>query len=151
VPAGDAPWSPAPTQNALGLVDARLEKLESLIDRAFRLIHPGTRRELGGQLLLDPERIREYHEIRESLFQELRDLDELSQEVLPSSLDLDPRDPTERGSGPRQFRSQVAFLTNRLHDARVATLAEESFLEIKSAVVGMRRMLDQLRNRGFRQ
>ena len=141
---------PAPgiNQNLLGVLEGSLESFEGLLHRAFQLFHPGTRRELGGVLLLNSNQIHQYHEIRESLFDQLRKLDDLSQEL--SSEFERPDDSQERDDAglPREFRAQVSFIANRLHDARVATLAEEAFLEIKAALVAIRRMLEQLKQKG---
>lgn len=116
----------------------RLDELESLVRRAFQLIRSNSRRELGGILLLNHEQMEQYRELRESIFDLLRQVDELTED-LPSQ----PEDRTET-SRPREFRVQVRFIENRLADARVANLAEEAFLEISSALIGMRRLLDQI-------
>lgn len=127
----------------------RVEDLESLTKRAFQLVKSNGRRELGGVLLLDSNRIEQYHELRESLFSLLRVVDKLTEGLSLQSENLEPEDRSETNL-PRDFRSQVRFIENRLIDARVASIAEEAFLEINSAIVGMRRLLEHIRYRAQR-
>jgi hypothetical protein len=122
-----------------------IDTLDRLADDASRLVEPGTKRELGGKLLLPQDQLRRYHQIREALFEEVRTVDTISESLIPSNVEgLARGRSTRRRSLPQDFRTQSAFLEKRLRDARVASTSERSFLEIKAAIGTMRRMLEQV-------
>ncbi len=122
----------------------QLDDLDRRIAQALALIQPGRKRELGGQILLDQESLRQYHELREGLFTQVRTLDDLVENLLPDGTD------GQTGSGgrntrlPSQFREQLRFVERKLRESRTAALADGALLEMRSAVAGMRRMLDYI-------
>jgi len=153
----------------LAPLHAGLDALETYIDEALALVEPGSRRELGGQLLLDRDSIQRYHQIREGLFNQLRLMDgflenlqhvsieggvpQMVSEDLLESADLEsserraPRRP-RRAPLPPEFREQIKFVEKRLRSARTAALAETTFLEIRAVVSALRRMLQYVKSTG---
>jgi hypothetical protein len=154
VKVGQAAWARLPHRSRqeppvaradLDRLRRSIETLERLSDSASRLAEPGTRRELGGQLLLSQDQLRQYYQIREALFEEVRTIDLSSESLIPRDTDAQGRDVRrQRRRLPQDFRTQITFLEKRLRDARVASTAERSFLEVKAAISTMRRMLDQV-------
>jgi hypothetical protein len=51
-------------------------------------------------------------------------------------------------SGPLLAVSQLKFVERKLREARTAPLADEALLEVRSAVVAMRRMIDYIESAG---
>jgi hypothetical protein len=129
---------------------ARLQQLRRELDEPERrstlaatLVGSG-RRELGAVVMLDPERLQQYHALREAIFHQLRRVDEL----VESFGDVDEVVVQKRGRRrsplPKEFRTRLKYVDQRLRDARSATLAGEAFLDISSAVGMLRQILDLL-------
>jgi hypothetical protein len=137
-----------PTANQVGVLRRSLDDLERRIDQALALIQPGQKRELGGQILLDQHSIRQYHELRDGLFTQVRTVDDLVEGLLPNALDDQAGVDGGRMRLPSEFREQLRFVERKLREARTATLADEALLEMRSAVVAMRRMIDYIESAG---
>ena len=130
VKVGQAAWAGRPrfprqnppiTRSDLDRLRRSIDTLDRLAEDASRLVEPGTKRELGGQLLLTQDQLRQYHQIRETLFEEVRTVDTISESLIPSDVEGQVRGrKTRRRSLPQDFRTQIAFLEKRLRDARVA-------------------------------
>lgn len=131
-----------PTTNQIGALRRSLDDLARRIDQARALIQPGQKRELGGQILLDPQAIRQYHDVRDGLFSQVRALDDLVESLLPDTLDDQSCVGGRRMRLPSEFREPLKFVNRKLREARTATLADEALLETRSAVLAMRRMID---------
>lgn len=135
------------TVDQVGLLRQNLDNLERQIDQALALIQPGRKRELGGQILLDQQSVRQYHELREGLFAQVRAVDDLIEGFSPDALDA-PHGVGDSRKLPSEFREQLKLVDRKLRDARTATLADEALLEVRSAVVAMRRMIDYIESGG---
>ena len=140
------PWqaelAPSPLTDQAGILRRNLAELERRIDQALTLIEPGMKRELGGQILLDQQSIRQYHELREGLFDQVRAVDDLV-EGLPDAAG-GHNDVLDGRKLPGEFRKQLKFIERKLREARTAALADEALLEVRSAVVSMRRTIDYI-------
>jgi hypothetical protein len=114
-------------------------------------VGPGAGRKLGAQLLLNQAQLEEFHSLRSQLFQHVKETGDLTEKLLPTEADASvaPGHALNRGQLqtakhlPMDFKTQLAFIQKHLRDARVAAFSEEAFLDMKAALVAMRRMLDQ--------
>src|SRR5215468_10668248 len=71
--------SVARAADEIGRLRRDLDQLDERIDEAIALVHPGSKRELGGQILLDRESLRRYHDLRDGLFEQVRSVDGLAE------------------------------------------------------------------------
>jgi hypothetical protein len=120
-----------------------LEELERRLSVATTLVGSG-RRELGGVVVLDQNRLQQYHELREGIFDQLRRLDELVESFGAVGGEVPARPGRRRTALPKEFRDRLKYVDHRLRDARSATLAGEAFLDVSSAVGMLRQILDLL-------
>ena len=129
-------------------IEDQINRIKKLVDSAMILVEPGAKRELGGILLLRPNQIQEYHRIRDTLFDEVKKLDEISMELdkgFEKGLSLQG---TKEGK-PTEFKKEISYIETRLRDARVASLSEHAFLDIKSSLDAMRQIIKSMRE-GYR-
>jgi len=137
------PADPSVAVTQLQQLRRELDELERRSATAASLVGSG-RRELGGMVMLDPNRLQEYHELRESIFGQLRRVDEMAESF------GDPDEHRARaGKGrrtglPKEFRERLKYVDQRLRDARCATLAGEAFLDVTAAVGMLRQILEFL-------
>lgn len=128
-------------RQALVRIGLQLTKLEECANRAMRIVSPTSRRELGGQLILDQKSLREYDLVRDEAVSIIRDIDECGR-MLYGNGDSVSRESV--AALPREFREQVRFVQKRLREAATASLAEQSWLQIRAAIVGLRRMHERI-------
>lgn len=140
--------APLATPNQVKALRRSLDDLERRIDQALALIQPGQVRELGGQILLDQQSIRQYHELRDGLFTQVRVVDDLVEGLVPIEPEEQSSVDRRRMRLPSDFRNQLRFVERKLREARTATLADGALLETRSAVVAMRRMIDYIESAG---
>jgi hypothetical protein len=86
-------------------------------------------------MLLDPQSIHQYHELRDGLFAHVRLVDELAQSLLPDVPEA-IRVESRRMRVPGQFGDLTKYVERKLREARAASLSEEAF----SNPVGLKRV-----------
>jgi hypothetical protein len=134
------------TKETLPLLEDQFQKLKQAVENAASLTGPETRLVVGGGLLLDPNAIRRYHELREGIFAQLRTFDDVSEKMLSRIDEIAPHAaPASDRNLPTEFRTQIKFIDKRLRDARVANYAEGAFLEIRAALLAIERVIAQIR------
>lgn len=141
----------AAVRQALPVLEEQFRNLIQLVDHAASLTGSDTRRIIGGGMLLDLDAIRNYQELRDAIFNQLRTLDELSERLLSRIEDDAPAALGSQRDLPAEFRTQITFIDKRLREARVAAYAEGAFLEIRAALMAVDRMIAQLRHNVRRQ
>lgn len=143
----DGLWdSPSPVE---GLI-RHVATLERLVNEASSLVGPGIKREMGGVLLLTRESLSRHGELLESLLAEVRELNRLSVSPrIEESADRSGNTRSGRRSKlPAEFKTHLRFITRRLKSARTASYSGQAFLEVKSAITGMRQCLEYLERDG---
>lgn len=124
-------------------IEDQINRIEKIVNDVRKLIEPGAKRELGGLLLLTPELIQDYHRLRDTLFDEVRTLDEMSLQL--DKIIEKAKFPIEiKGQKPTEFKKEISYIEKRLREARVASLSAYAFFDIKSSLDAMRLLIKSI-------
>jgi hypothetical protein len=121
-----------------------LEALVELVGRAERLVGSDRRMEMGGVLLLSQEQFREFGGLRESIFNALRAVDDISSQLPVQDLEASPsaRKRLRRSISPT-FVELSKMVKQTLRKASTASTAGSLFAQVRVAVEVMRQMIEQ--------